>query len=267
MPYCFNRLDFCYSKVNDLMPLLAYIIIFTFIGSILSLFGGSLLLLKKQISESFACYLIAFAAGALIGVAFLDLFPEAVNEAGEADVFLPALVGFVTFFFAERVIRIFHHHRHSSEESAKPSTFLVIFGDGVHNFVDGVVITTGFLTAIPVGIITSLAVAAHEIPQEIADMGVLLANGLSKPKALVFNFLSALTALAGALIAFFFASFIEQYLYIFLALAAGHFLYIAASDLIPELHETHTEERKIPLALIFVLGIAAVFSSTKILGG
>jgi zinc and cadmium transporter len=127
-----------------------------------------------------------------------------------------------------------------------------------------VVITTAFLTAIPVGIITALAVAAHEIPQEIADMGVLLANGLSKLKALLFNFLSALTALAGALIAFFFADFIEGYLYIFLALAAGHFIYISASDLIPELHESHTKERKAPLALIFVLGIASIWFFTTI---
>ena len=244
--------------------ILTYIIIFTFIGSILSLFGGSLLVLKKQISEDFACYLISFAAGTLIGVAFLDLFPEAARKAGNSDIFLPALIGFVSFFFAERVIRIFHHHRHGHEEGAKPSTFLIIYGDGIHNFVDGVVITTGFLTSIPLGIVASLAVGAHEIPQEIGDMGVLLANGLSKSKALLYNFLSALTALAGALIAFFFAGFIEQYLYIFLAVAAGHFLYIAASDLIPELHEVHTGERKIPIALIFLLGIVAVFTFTKI---
>jgi zinc and cadmium transporter len=246
--------------------ILAYIIIFTLFGSVLSLIGGTLLLLKKRISENFACSLISFAAGALIGVAFLDLLPEAVEEAGESDVFLPALIGFVAFFFAERVIRIFHHHRHGDESGTKATTPLVIFGDCVHNFVDGVVITTAFLTAIPVGIITALAIAAHEVPQEIADMGVLLANGLSKLKALLFNFLSALTALAGALIAFFFAGFIQDYIYIFLALAAGHFIYISASDLIPELQETHSKERKIPLALIFVLGIASIWVFTNLFG-
>lgn len=243
---------------------LAYIITFTLLGSVLSLIGSVLLLLKKNISKNFACSLISFAAGALIGVAFLDLLPEAVEEAGESDVFLPALIGFVAFFFAERVIRIFHHHRHGDDAGTKPSTLLVVFGDGVHNFVDGVVITTAFLTAIPVGIITALAVASHEVPQEIADMGVLLANGLSKLKALLFNFLSALTALAGALIAFFFAGFIQEYIYIFLALAAGHFIYISASDLIPELQETHSKERKVPLALIFVLGIASIWVFTTI---
>lgn len=244
--------------------ILAYIIVFTLVGSVLSLIGGVLLLLKNRISETFACSLISFAAGTLIGVAFLDLFPEAVEHAGEADAFLPALIGFVIFFFAERVIRIFHHHRHGNDAGAKPSTSLILFGDGIHNFVDGVVITTAFLTAIPVGIVAALAVAAHEVPQEIADMGVLLANGLSKLKALLFNFLSALTALAGALIAFFFAGFIQDYLYIFLALAAGHFIYISASDLIPELHENHTKGRKVPLALIFVLGIATIWIFTTI---
>lgn len=247
--------------------ILTYIIVFTFIGSILSLFGGSLLVLKKQISEGFACYLIAFAAGTLIGVAFLDLFPEAVEEAGGADIFLPALIGFVVFFFMERVIRVFHHHRHGHEKGTNPSTFLILYGDGIHNFVDGVVITTAFLTSVPLGVVTSLAVGAHEIPQEIGDMGVLLANGLPKLRAVWFNFLSALTAFAGALGAFFFADFIKQYIYIFLALAAGHFLYIAASDLIPELHEAHTGKRKIPLALIFVLGITAVYAFTKIFEG
>ena len=246
--------------------ILAYIIVFTLLGSIFSLVGSALLLLKREISDNFACSLISFAAGALIGVAFLDLLPEAVEEAGEADVFLPALLGFIAFFFAERVIRIFHHHRHGDETGAKATTPLVIFGDGVHNFVDGIVITTAFLTAIPVGIITALAVAAHEIPQEIADMGILLANGLSKPKALLFNFLSALTALAGALTAFFFAGFIEEYIYIFLALAAGHFIYISASDLIPELHETHSKGRKVPLALIFALGVATIWVFTNIFG-
>ncbi|OGY26217.1 MAG: hypothetical protein A2Z24_01490 [Candidatus Woykebacteria bacterium RBG_16_44_10] len=246
------------------MPLLAYIIIFTFIGSIASLVGSFFLLLKKEFTEDFSTKLISFAAGTLVAVAFLDLFPEAVEEAGEADVFLPALIGFVTFFFAERFIQLFHHHHGHGE---KPTTLLVIIGDGVHNFVDGVTITVGFLTSVPLGITTSFAVAAHEIPQEIADMGVLLANGLSKPKALLYNFLSALTAFSGALIAFFFGSFIESYLYFFLALAAGHFIYISASDLIPEIHEKYLEDKKFTHSFIFILGIAIVFTFTKIFGG
>ncbi|MEX0622246.1 MAG: ZIP family metal transporter [Candidatus Woykebacteria bacterium] len=241
--------------------ILAYIIGFTFIGSILSLTGSYFLLLKRNITEIFSIRLISFAAGALLGVAFLDLLPEAVEEAGEADIFIPALIGFVSFFFAEKVLRHVHHHH---EHGDKPSTPLIVYGDGVHNFIDGVIITTAFLTSIPVGITAALAVASHEIPQEIADMGVLLANGLSKTRALIYNSLSALTALAGALIAFFFGPFIESYLYIFLALAAGHFIYISAADLVPELHENRVGDRRFAQVVIFVAGIASVYIFTTL---
>ncbi len=244
--------------------ILAYIITFTLIGSVISLIGSFFLLLRKQITESFSNNLIGFAAGALIAVAFLDLFPEAVEKAGEANVFLYALLGFVSFFFAERYIRLFHHHHGHGE---KPTVSLIIIGDGVHNFIDGIIIAVAFLTSIPLGITTALAVAAHEIPQEIADMGVLLACGLSKRKAVIYNFLSALVALVGALITFFFASFIEQYLYIFLAVAAGHFIYISAADLIPELHETSVKNSRPYQILIFLLGIITIFVFTKIFDG
>ena len=243
---------------------LAYILIFTLIGSVASLAGSFFLLFKRQITEAFSNNLISFAAGALLTVAFLDLFPEAAKAAGEANVFLYVLAGFVAFFFAERFIQLFHHHH---EHGEKPTVLLVLVGDGIHNFIDGVAITVGFLTSIQLGITTSLAVAAHEIPQEIADMGVLLACGLSKSRALLYNFLSALTAIAGALIAFFFASFIEQYLYVFLALAAGNFIYISASDLIPTLHEKFLEDRKLSQAVIFVLGILAIYTFTRFFEG
>jgi len=244
--------------------ILAYIIVFTVIGSILSLVGSFFLLLKKEITGELSTKLISFAAGTLIGLAFLDLLPEALEESSGADVFLPALFGFVSFFFAERYIQLFHHHHEHGEKATVP---LVIIGDGIHNFIDGVAITTSFLASIPLGVSTSLAVATHEIPQEIADMGVLLSSGLSKSKALALNFLSALTALVGAMMAFFFADFIEQYLYVFLGLAAGHFIYISASDLIPQLHEKFLESRKISQAFIFVSGIATIFIFTKIFEG
>jgi len=167
-------------------------------------------------------------------------------------------LGFLSFFFAEKYIRLFHYHHGHGE---KPSTFLVLIGDGVHNFVDGVTIAVAFLASIPLGITTTIAVAAHEIPQEIADMGVLLANGLSKTRALFFNFLSAATALLGAIIAFFVAGQIEKYLYLFLAVAAGHFIYIAASDLIPELHEKEIGRKNIDTLLLFILGIFVIFGA------
>src|SRR3989344_2562507 len=147
--------------------LLAYIFIFTIIGSVLSLVASFLLIFKKTITESFSNYLVSFAAGVLLTFAFLDLLPEAQEAAGEHNFLIPALLGFIVFFLTERYLRLFHHHHGHGE---KTPTVLVLIGDGVHNFIDGVIITASFLTSIPLGIATSLAVAAHEIPQEIADM-------------------------------------------------------------------------------------------------
>lgn len=228
---------------------------FTLLGSIASLAGSLFLLYQKNLTENLSNQLISLAAGVLIAVAFLDLLPEASSLTEPEFIFLPALVGFIIFFVLERFIRVFHHHHGHGE---KPSTYLVLIGDGIHNFVDGVAITVGFLTNNMVGMTTALGVAAHEIPQEIADMGILLANGLSKKKALFLNFLSALTALLGALTAYFFAGFIEQNLYLFLSLTAGFFIYISASDLIPSLHEKITENRTAN-TLIFLTGIMAVY--------
>lgn len=234
---------------------LGLILIFTLLGSIASLFGSLLLLVKKDITETFSNHLVSFAAGVLIAVAFLDLLPEAVELSRAELIFIPTLIGFIIFFVSERFIRVFHHHHGHGE---KPSTYLVIIGDGLHNFIDGVAITVGFLTNPATGIFTSLAVAAHEIPQEIADMGILLTNGLPKKKALLYNFLSALTAILGALLAYFFAEAIRPNLYIFLAVTAGFFIYISASDLIPSLHEKLTENR-ITNTFIFIIGVVAVF--------
>ncbi|MBI3282758.1 ZIP family metal transporter [Candidatus Curtissbacteria bacterium] len=239
--------------------MLPLIILFTFVGSIASLVGSFFLLIRRNLTESFSGGLINFAAGVLLAVAFLDLLPEALEAAGGSDVFIPTLAGFVGFFFAERFIQLFHHHHGHGE---KPTTLLVVAGDGVHNFIDGVVITASFLTSVPLGITTSLAVAAHEIPQEIADMGVLLANGLSKKKALLLNFLSALTALIGAILAFYFSEFVEANLYIFLSITAGFFIYISASDLIPQIHEKYLQNKKFNQISLFVLGIIAVFLFT-----
>ena len=244
--------------------ILVYIIVFTLIGSILSLFGSLFLLLKQKITQDFSQKLISFAAGALIATAFLDLLPEAAELNEGPQIFLFSLLGFVSFFFAEKYIRLFHYHHGHGE---KPSTVLVLAGDGIHNFVDGVAIAVAFLVSIPLGIVTTIAVASHEIPQEIADMGVLLANGLPKARALIFNFLSAITALIGAIAAFLLAGRIEGYLYIFLAVAAGHFIYIAASDLIPQLHEKSRGKKDIGSIVIFVLGILTIYLSSLIFKG
>lgn len=241
--------------------ILVNILIFTLIGSVLSLLGSFLLLIRKGLTEKLSSQLLNFAAGALLATAFFDLMPESLAVSKEADIFIWVLGGFISFFFAERFIQVFHHHH---DHGQKASTYLVLLGDGIHNFIDGIAITTAFLTNTPLGIATSLSVAAHEIPQEIADMSILITNGLSRSKALYYNFLSALTAIFGALIAFFFASFIEAHLYIFLAITAGHFIYISASDLVPTIHENYRENRKGLHGALFLLGIMMVFVFTRV---
>lgn len=244
--------------------MLPLILLFTLIGSVISLVGSIYLLIKRDLIERLSIHLINFAAGVLLAVAFLDLFPEAVEVSLGKNIFLPALLGFMFFFFAERFAQIFHrHHRHGE----KPTVWLVLVGDSLHNFIDGVVITASFLTSVPLGITTSLAVAAHEIPQEIADISILLTNGLSRSKALVYNFASALMALAGALVAYFFASHVAANLYIFLSATSGFFIYIAASDLIPQIHERYQENRKFNHLFSFLAGIAMVYILGSFIGG
>ncbi|MEK7502124.1 MAG: ZIP family metal transporter [Patescibacteria group bacterium] len=246
------------------LPILAYIIIFTLIGSVFSLIGGVILLFKEKLVIKFSHFLSAFAAGTLLGTVFFDLFPEAVHLAEEGgskiNVFAYVLLGILGFFLLERFIHWFHHHQHEyPDEKVKPTVSLIIIGDSVHNFIDGVVIAVTFLVSVPLGIVTTLAVAAHEIPQEIGDFGILLHKGIKKKRVLALNLISALMAIIGAFIAYFLGERIQAFLPILLSITAGFFIYIAASDLIPEIHH---ENRKgfavIETALLF-LGVIVIW--------
>ncbi|OGG18924.1 hypothetical protein A3D78_05710 [Candidatus Gottesmanbacteria bacterium RIFCSPHIGHO2_02_FULL_39_14] len=218
--------------------MLGYIIIFTIIGSILSLIGGVLLLFKKHLSETLVLDLTSFAAGVLLATAFIDLFPEAISGTeNHAKIFVYALSGMIVFFTLERFFLWFHHH-HETTKEIRPSVLLITIGDSIHNFIDGVAITSSFLVSFPLGVTTALAVAAHEIPQEIADFSVLLSQKVSKFKTLAFNGLSALTSLLGAIITYYLAERITVLLPYIISFTAGMFIYIAASDLIPELHRS-----------------------------
>lgn len=258
------------------LSVLIYIVVFTLIGSVFSLIGGIILLHKEKLTLKYSHFLAAFAAGTLLGTVFFDLFPEAIHESenliiegkGSIDIFMWALFGILGFFILERFVHWFHHHQHEYEEQlVKPTIPLIIIGDSVHNFIDGVVIAATFLVSIPLGIVTTLAVAAHEIPQEIGDFGILLHKGLGKKKVILVNLLSALTAMIGALITFWIGESIESSLPILLAITAGFFIYIAASDLIPEIHH---ENRKgfatIETSLMF-LGVATIYIFTILLEG
>ncbi len=257
------------------LPILAYIIIFTLIGSVFSLTGGVILLYKEKLALKFSHFLAAFAAGTLLGTVFFDLLPEAVHESEnleksgtEVNIFLWTLLGILGFFLLERFIHWFHHHQHEYEdEPVKPTVPLIIIGDSVHNFIDGVIIAATFLVSIPLGIVTTLAVAAHEIPQEIGDFGILLHKGLKRKKVLLVNILSALTAVAGALITFWIGEKVETSIPILLAITAGFFIYIAASDLIPEIHHENRKGFAVIETFLMFLGVATIYIFITLLEG
>lgn len=245
------------------MNILIYILIFTFLGSILSLIGGILLLIKENLALKSSHYLSAFAAGTLLGTAFLDLLPEAleqVQEIGlEINIFLATLLGILVFFLLERFIDWFHHHHEHQGQSSSPTVPLIVLGDSLHNFIDGMAIAATFLVSIPLGVVTALAVAAHEIPQEIGDFGILLHKGVSRSKVLWYNVFSALTALLGAMIVFWVGEVIKQYLPVLLSLTAGFFIYIAASDLIPEIHSEDRKDVALMETVLLIMGVLMIW--------
>ncbi len=254
---------------------LGYIILFTLIGSVFSLIGGVFLLINEKKTLKYSHFLAAFAAGTLLGTVFFDLLPEAVRESDalkdlgvEVNIFLFTLLGILGFFLLERFIHWFHHHQHDyQDEPAKPTVPLIIVGDSVHNFIDGIVIAATFLVSIPLGIVTTLAVASHEIPQEIGDFGILLHKGLGRKKVLLVNILSALTAVAGALITFWIGEKVETSIPILLAITAGFFIYIAASDLIPEIHHENRKGFAVIETSLMFLGVGTIYMFITLLEG
>ena len=239
------------------MPLLGYILIFSFIGSVVSLIGGVLLLYKEKFALKISHFLSAFAGGALLGTAFFDLLPEAKEAAGGVNIFLWTLGGILVFFLLERFI---HHHSDSHNPQEKSTVVpLIIIGDSVHNFIDGIAMAGTFLVSIPLGIITSLAVAAHEIPQEIGDFGLMLHKGIPRNKVLLINFYSALAAMAGAIITYLAKDSIEGLLPAVLGLTAGFFIYIAASNLIPEIHLQEDQKMAFWETICLFVGVLVIF--------
>ena len=237
------------------------ILLFTVLGSIFSLIGGLLLLTRKRLSDKVILILTSFAAGVLLATAFFDLFPESLESDFEAStIFSFALAGIVIFFIFERFFLWYHHH-HGSHQGIHPSTILITVGDGIHNFIDGVAIAGAFLVSFPLGIITSIAVAAHEIPHEIADFSVMLAEKVNKKKIILFNLISACSSLIGAIGTYFLAETITGYLPVIIAFTAGMFTYIASSDLIPELHRSSADKKHEAWQQlsVFLAGIALVF--------
>ena len=219
------------------MSSLIQVIFFSLIGGIISLIGGFLLLANRRRADAVASIATPFAAGALLAAAFVDLLREAGHEGNIDTALVYTLVGILSFFFLERFLRWFHHHHEHDDKNTDPTPSLIIIGDTVHNFIDGIAIAAGFLVSPSTGMVVTLAVAAHEIPQEIGDFGLLLRKGMSRQKVILANVLSALATTIAAIVFFQLGQSYEVSLEIVLGLVAGFFIYIAVSDIIPSIHQ------------------------------
>jgi len=232
---------------------LIWILSATIIVSLISLVGIFTLGVNKKLFDRMLLLLVGFAAGGLIGGAFLHLLPEALEECNCNSVFLYALIGFTVFFFMERYL--YWRHCHEGKCDIHTFTYLNLIGDGVHNFTDGLVIAASFVTDFKLGIVTTLAVIFHEIPQELGDFGILVYGGFNKPKALLFNFICALTAVLGAIVGYIISGITANISLFLISFTAGGFIYIAASDLIPELHKQKDTRRANIAFIAFILGV------------
>lgn len=235
------------------------VIFYSLVGGLFSLLGGMLLISRKSSAKKLARYATPFAAGALLAAVFLDLFAEGVEVASSQSVMIAALIGILIFFFAERFLRWFHHHHEHEDQKTDPTVSLLIVGDTMHNVLDGVAIAAAFLVSVPTGIVTTLAVAAHEIPQEIGDFGLLLSKGLSRSKVLLVNIISAIATTVAAVITFALGSSDALPTGVLLGLSAGFLLYIALSDVIPTIHEnTHKKSLFSIEPFLLLLGVVLV---------
>ena len=251
------------------MDLLTKILLASLLSGLFGLVGGMVLLIKKTWVKKFSLHLISFAVGALLATAILDLLPEALELAteGSGNLFMALLGGIVVFFVLERFTIQFHPHHQEDlaefDEAGEPihhhaTPKLLLIGDTVHNFIDGILITVTFLADPGLGILTAVAVAAHEIPQEIGDFSVMLHHGWSRAKVLAGNIVSALASVVGALAAYALKDSIIPFVPELMAFTAGVFIYIAIADLIPEVTAKTARDRTWHVFALLVIGIISV---------
>lgn len=236
-----------------------------FITSLAALLGIFSFAINNDKLRQILIYMISFSAGALFGDAFLHLLPEVVETHGfGTDISLAILSGIVVFFLIEKVIHWRHCHMPITKNHVHHFALMNLVGDGVHNFIDGVIIAASYLVSLPVGIATTIAVLLHEIPQEISDFGILIHGGFSKTKAILINFLTALIALIGAALTLILNNYMGSFIVLLTPFAAGGFIYIAGSDLIPELHKEVKVSRSLKQVFSFILGIGVMFLLLKL---
>jgi zinc and cadmium transporter len=280
------------------MSLLVWIILFTLLGGVLSVLAAALFLLLPEPTRIRALHpMVSFAIGALLGAAFLAILPHALEAPGVHDAHVitgTVLLGLLVFFLLEKLVlwrhchtdecevhgstsvaegrmpgatevhgstlEVAHAHAHAHDQQrVMAAGYLIVIGDGVHNFVDGVLIAAAFLTDLHLGIVTAVAVAAHEIPQEVGDFAILLHSGFSRAKALFYNVLSSLTTVIGGVLAYFSLSLAQAALPYVLAVAASSFIYIAVADLIPGLHKRLEPLVTLQQVVLIAAGVSLIY--------
>lgn len=238
-----------------------YSIISVLVVSLVSLVGIVVLSIKEKDLRGLLLYFVSFSAGGLLGDTFIHLLPEAVEDIGfTLGVSVYVLSGIAISFIVEKLIHWRHCHIPHSKEHYHPFAIMNLFGDAVHNFIDGVIIAGSYLVSFPLGIATTLAVIFHEIPQEIGDFMVLIYGGYTKYKALLFNFISASTAILGAILALALSQLVENLTGFLIPFAAGSFIYIAGSDFIPELHKETNFSRSFVQLIVFIFGMGIMLA-------
>lgn len=235
------------------MSIIYIIILATLVNSLISLVGIFTLWCKEKLLDKIIIFLVALSAGALLSGAFLHLIPESLEVLTPTSVFTLVLAGFILFFLMEKFL--YWHHCHKGKCDVHPVSYLILFGDGLHNFIDGIIIATSFIVSIPFGIITTVLIIGHEIPQELGDFGVLVHGGFGKAKALFYNLLSQLACVVGGLLGYFLSTSIEGIIPFILPFAAGGFIYISASDLVPELHKEPDVKKSLSSFAFFIVGV------------
>jgi len=228
--------------------------------SLLSLVGAGSLLLKRDLSKKQVLYLVSFSVGGLLGGAFFHLIPEAIEINGEVlRVSTWLLAGIFTSYILEMVLKWRHCHIPTSDEHPHSFAYINLVGDGMHNMIDGIIIGGAYLTSTSLGVATTIAVCLHEIPQEIGDFGVLIYAGMSRRRALLLNLLSASTAVLGVVIALTLSAYVDNLVALLLPFAAGNFIYIAGSDLVPELQDEKQLSSSLVQLALMMLGVSLLY--------
>ena len=249
-----------------MIPQVGTVLLATIIVALFSLSGILALSMNEKTLHRLLFFLIAFSAGSILGASLFDLLPEAVELVDEHEVFNIIALGFISFFFLERFIYWYHGHGHSEDiedkhgEPPEGFAYLNLIGDGIHNFIDGMVIAASFSVSTEVGVASTIAVIFHELPQEMGDYGILIYSGMNKTKALISNFLAASAVILGGLFASVFLETVESLEGTLVAFSAGAFIYLSASELIPELQKERDFKRSLLQFAFFLLGMAVIYS-------